>query len=181
MEKTEGKKTVIVIDEQGNKLESTYPKRAKGLIKNGRAQYVDENTICLVDLPKHTILEENKMNNNNINLEENKEVKIDLVYIMEKIDGIIAMNRELVNNPGLANMSTVPGTKNPIQSICETNNRMIDFLQDIYKSMQPKDLPMTEVVLNGLINVLNESIDDINADPDVINNLINTIANFGKK
>ena len=92
MEKTEGKKTVIVIDEQGNKLESTYPKRAKGLIKNGRARVVDENTICLVDLPKHIILEENKMNNNNINLDENKEVKIDLAYIMNKIDEIFKYN-----------------------------------------------------------------------------------------
>ena len=135
-EKTECKKTVIVIDEQGNKLESTYPKRAKGLIKNGRARVVDENTICLVDLPKNIILEENKMNNNNINLQENKEVKIDLAYIMNKIDEINRMNLDLINKQDFGEMSNVPGTKNPVQCICETNNKMIDFLQDIYKSLQ---------------------------------------------
>lgn len=139
MEKTEGKKTVIVIDEQGNKLESTYPKRARGLIKNGRARVVDESTICLVNLPKNIILEENKMNNNYINSQENNEVRIDLSYIMNKIDEIIRMNWDLINNQDFANMSVVPETKNPVQCICETNNKMIDFLQDIYKTLQSRN------------------------------------------
>ena len=180
MEKTEGKKTVIVIDEQGNKLESTYPKRAKGLIKNGRARVVDENTICLVDLPKHIILEENKMNNNNINLEENKEVKIDLAYIMNKIDEITKINLELVSNKDLADMSVVPGAKNPVQCICETNNKMIDFLQDIYKSLQPKE-SMNEKIILELINTLNNSIGDFNADEEVVNHLIDTLAKYIEK
>ena len=180
MEKTEGKKTVIVIDEQGNKLESTYPKRAKGLIKNGRARVVDENTICLVDLPKHIILEENKMNNNNINLEENKEVKIDLAYIMNKIDEITKINLELVSNKDLADMSVVPGAKNPVQCICETNNKMIDFLQDIYKSLQPKE-SMTEKVIVELINTLNNAIGDFSADDEVVNHLIDTLAKYIEK
>ncbi len=182
MEKTEGnsKKTVIVIDEQGNKLESTYPKRAKGLIKNGRARVVDDNTICLVDLPKDTYLEEHKMNNNNINIEENKDTMIDITYIMKKIDEIIEMNRDLAKNPGLSQMSNVPGTKNPIQSICETNNKMIDFLQNIYKSLQPKE-SITEKVILELTNTLNNAIGDMSADSDVVNNLISIIADFGKK
>ena len=180
MEKTEGKKTVIVIDEQGNKLESTYPKRAKGLIKNGRARVVDENTICLVDLPKHIILEENKMNNNNINLEENKEVKIDLAYIMNKIDEITKMNLDLINNQDFGEMACVPGTKNPVQCICETNNKMIDFLQDIYKSLQPKE-SMTEKVIVELINTLNNAIGDFSADDEVVNHLIDTLAKYIEK
>lgn len=180
MEKTEGKKTVIVIDEQGNKLESTYPKRAKGLIKNGRARVVDENTICLVDLPKHIILEENKMNNNNINLEENKEVKIDLVYIMNKIDEITRMNLDLINNQGLANMSVVPGTKNPVQCICETNNKMIDFLQEIYKSLLPKE-SMSEKIILELISTLNDTICDVNADEEIVNHLVDTLAKYIEK
>lgn len=180
MEKTEGKKTVIVIDNQGNKLESTYPKRAKGLIKNGRARVVDENTICLVDLPKHIILEENKMNNNNINLEENKEVKIDLAYIMNKIDEITKINLELVSNKDLADMSVVPGAKNPVQCICETNNKMIDFLQDIYKSLQPKE-SMNEKIILELINTLNNAVGDFNADEEVVKHLIDTLAKYIEK
>lgn len=180
MEKTEGKKTIIVIDEQGNKLESTYPKRAKGLIKNGRARVVDESTICLVDLPKHIILEDNKMNNSNINLQETNEVKIDLAYIMNKINEITKMNWDLINKQDFASMSVVPETKNPVQCICETNNKMIDFLQDIYKSLQPKE-NMTEKIILELVKTLNNSISDVNADEEVVNHLIDTLAKYIEK
>ena len=179
MQKTEGKKTVIVIDEQGNKLESTYPKRAKGLIKTGRAQYVDENTICLVNLPKINILEDDKMNNNNINLEQNEEVKLDSIYVMNKIDEIIKMNYDLVNNPGLANMSSVPGAKNPIQSICETNNKMIDLLRDIYSSLQPNQNYSTAII-DGLIKSLNNAIEN-DCGVETIKFIVTTIERFREK
>ncbi len=181
MEKTEGKKTVIVIDEQGNKLESTYPKRAKGLIKNGRARVVDENTICLVDLPKHIILEDNKMNNNNINLEENKEVKIDQAYIINKIDEINKMNSDLINKQDFGEMACVPGSKTPVQCICETNNKMIDFLQEIYKSLQPKqESELNKQIINSLTNALINAIDD-GADASVISHITDTLANYIEK
>lgn len=44
-------KNIAVIDEQGNRYEATYPKRAKGLVKSGRARFVDEKTICLARPP----------------------------------------------------------------------------------------------------------------------------------
>lgn len=44
-------KNIAVIDEQGNRYEATYPKRAKGLVKSGRARFVNENTICLARPP----------------------------------------------------------------------------------------------------------------------------------
>lgn len=50
-------KTVRVVDEQGNLLEATYPKRAKGLVKHGRARFVEEQTICLT-CPPDKFLEE---------------------------------------------------------------------------------------------------------------------------
>ena len=120
------------------------------------------------------------MNNNNINLEENKEVKIDLAYIMNKIDEITKINLELVSNKDLADMSVVPGAKNPVQCICETNNKMIDFLQDIYKSLQPKE-SMTEKVIVELINTLNNAIGDFSADEEVVNHLIDTLAKYIEK
>lgn len=57
---------MIVIDEQGNEYEATYPKRAKGLVKNGRARFVGENKICLA-CPPDKIMEDNKMADNKIN------------------------------------------------------------------------------------------------------------------
>ena len=44
-------KNIAVIDEQGNRYEATYLKRAKGLVKSGRARFVDEKTICLARPP----------------------------------------------------------------------------------------------------------------------------------
>lgn len=42
---------ISVIDAFGNVYQSTYPKRAKGLVKKGRARFVDANTICLMCPP----------------------------------------------------------------------------------------------------------------------------------
>ena len=55
-------KNVIVVDEQGNEYGATYPKRAKGLVKNGRARFIDENKICLACPPNEFL--EDKMNEN---------------------------------------------------------------------------------------------------------------------
>ena len=56
-------KNVIVVDSQGNEYEATYPKRAKGLVKSGRARFVGENKICLACPPKEN-LEDNIMSEN---------------------------------------------------------------------------------------------------------------------
>ncbi len=55
-------KNVIVVDEQGNEYGATYPKRAKGLVKNGRARFIDKNKICLACPPNEFL--EDKMNEN---------------------------------------------------------------------------------------------------------------------
>jgi len=65
-------KNVIVVDEQGNEYEATYPKRAKGLVKNGRARFITQNKICLL-CPPEIEMEDNKMSKN-INVNENVEV-----------------------------------------------------------------------------------------------------------
>lgn len=73
-------KNIIVVDEQGNEYEATYPKRAKGLVKNGRARFLSENKICLA-CPPDNILEDTEMTDNN-------EQKIDLSYIFKQIAAI---------------------------------------------------------------------------------------------
>lgn len=39
-----------VMTAQGRFLHDTYERRARGLVKKGRAYYVDETTICLLDI-----------------------------------------------------------------------------------------------------------------------------------
>lgn len=54
-------KNVRVIDEQGNEYEATYLKRAKGLVKHGRARFLSDNVICLACPPNSTDLEDSQM------------------------------------------------------------------------------------------------------------------------
>ena len=60
-------KNIRVVDNLGKEYEATYLKRAKGLVKNGRARFIDENTICLV-CPPEIELED-------IDMSENKKVE----------------------------------------------------------------------------------------------------------
>ena len=59
-------KNVTVTDAQGNIIGTTYPKRASGLIKNGRAIFVDDCTIRLSGKPEpsdtYNTSEVNQMN-----------------------------------------------------------------------------------------------------------------------
>ena len=54
-------KNIIVVDEHGNILEATYPKRANGLVKKGRARFIFTNMICLACPPETK--EKNEMSN----------------------------------------------------------------------------------------------------------------------
>lgn len=103
-------KNIIVVDEQGNEYEATYPKRAKGLVKNGRARFVDENKICLACPPENMeecdMTEEIK-NKNVVAVEEkvtetkameyaSKSEKYNMDYVLTQIESI-CNNTEYLN------------------------------------------------------------------------------------
>lgn len=73
-------KNIIVVDEQGNEYEATWPKRAKGLVKNGRARFIGDNKICLT-CPPDTKLEGKQMSENTNN-------KLTVNYLLEQIEKI---------------------------------------------------------------------------------------------
>lgn len=66
--KTPIAKNVRVVDDAGNPLQSTYPKRALGLVKSGRARFIDEHTIELTRPPapqgKETIMQTQSQDHN---------------------------------------------------------------------------------------------------------------------
>lgn len=74
-------KNIIVTDSKGTKYENTYSKRAEGLVKNGRARFIDQNTICLT-LPPENKTEGRKMSEN-INANEEK---YNIPYVLEQIE-----------------------------------------------------------------------------------------------
>ncbi len=84
-------KNIIVVDELGNEYEATYPKRAKGLVKNGRARFINDNKICLL-CPPEIETEDNKMSEN-INVNENVEVNSETATNESKaqVDALVDM------------------------------------------------------------------------------------------
>jgi hypothetical protein len=59
-----------VIDAQGTEYGATYPRRAKGLARKGRARFIEDKTLMLACPPKnYTILEDTMNDNNNSNME----------------------------------------------------------------------------------------------------------------
>ncbi|MBQ3880685.1 MAG: hypothetical protein II727_10295 [Oscillospiraceae bacterium] len=147
-------KNVIVVDEQGKQIGVTYPKRARGLVKKGRARYVDACTICLACPPDEN-LEDLQMNENTINIPEEFEQTNDAAqetwerpitpkYILESIEEIIRKQKYLES--AIAQIENLePEAAMAISQIVEkrevTNQKLIDFYQQAYeKLVTPPDL-----------------------------------------
>lgn len=62
----QAKQTVRIFSADGQQIGTTYPKRARGLVKKGRAHFVNDCDIRL-NVSDVTITEENNMMDNNIN------------------------------------------------------------------------------------------------------------------
>ena len=97
-------KNILVVDEQGNEYEATWPKRARGLVKSGKARFLSENKICLACPPTIDLEDDEmadiEMNNkkvaeNNVATAESGEV-IDLAYIFKQVKEIQSQ-REYLN------------------------------------------------------------------------------------
>ena len=110
-------KNVIVVDEQGNEYEATYPKRAKGLVKNGRARFIDTNKICLV-CPPDIELEDKTMSENRVNVNAEVPSGIDtsynISYALEQIEKI---------HTELKNLNSIVGN---IHCISDSNRKITE-------------------------------------------------------
>ena len=124
------RKNVAVVDELGYEYEATYPKRAKGLVKSGRARFVDANRICLLR-PPQIDLEDESMEQNSTAL-----------TAREIFDQIVKLQGDLKN---------IRETTELIQTIRDTNQSngndsveldtqvvvaKIDALVDVFESRE---------------------------------------------
>ena len=157
-------KTVKVVDEVGNRYEATYVKRAKGLVKNGRACFIDEDTICLVRPPNNT--EDIKMTDINKNealvetalekaelpeaIIETTPSKYTLEYALEQIEMIARDNEYIlqafdvlttVESVGPGDIGAEEKSKaigNTIKARETTNQQLIKFYEKIVDDLKPK-------------------------------------------
>lgn len=122
-------KNVNVVDDLGNRYVPTYAKRAKGLVKNGRARWVDENTICLACPPDDIDLEDAKMENK-INPIENMQV--------EKVNPNLAATLKVAEKIGVGNGVTVRDILDRMDKIIAQGDAFMEVVQQI------KDIPVNE-------------------------------------
>ncbi len=149
-------KNIVVVDEQGNYYEATYPKRAKGLVKNGRARFIDENTICLACPPCD--MEDNNMSNNTENManETKPTEKLTMDYVLEQIEKI-ATETEYLHNAisELSKTNSVGpgdvGTQEKAHALGEivtsrehTNQRLLSLYEKMYDDLKAQSLPSDE-------------------------------------
>ena len=156
-------KTVRVLDEAGNEYEATYPKRAKGLVKHGRARFTDESqtAILLTCPPNHDMnLEDNTMNEQ-INNTENTATETaatevaaekytyeyalrQIEIITNQIDHIHLAISELgrLENEGTpcggSAKSVAEGIADVVKCRETTAQRLIDFYEKMYFDLKPR-------------------------------------------
>jgi len=132
-------KNIAVVDEQGNQYEATYPKRAKGLVKNGRARFIDEHTICLA-CPPDTKTEDISMTEHTATTETTTP-RYTVEYILEQIEKIAADTaylHEAIKGAVSAGEARAIGLGNIVESRENTNRKLIAFYEKIYDDLKPE-------------------------------------------
>lgn len=143
----------MVVDEQGNEYEATYPKRAKGLVKKGRARFISENMICLACPPDK--LGDNDMQNIDNNLESTKP---SLQYILEQIDKIVSQTDYLLQTIEKIGQTTgggctdeevyrlkVEALGNIVTCRETTNQQILKFYEKVYDDLKEREPVKNEI------------------------------------
>lgn len=178
-------KNIIVVDEQGNYYEATYPKRAKGLVKNGRARFIDENTICLACPPCD--MEDNNMSNNteNMAIDTKPTEKLTMEYVLGQIEKI-ATETEYLHNAisELSKTNSVGpgdvGTQEKAHALGEivtsrehTNQRLLSLYEKMYDDLKTQSLPSER---ERIIDTMLESLGNRNVARKTQDAIVNILA-----
>ena len=150
-------KTVRVLDEAGHEYEATYTKRAKGLVKHGRARFADDSqTVIILACPpnQNLILEDNTMNeqNNNTEVTENTAAETytyeyalkQIELLTHQVDHIHLAISELghLENEGTpcggSAKSVAEGIADVVRCRETTAQKLIDFYAKMYEDLKPR-------------------------------------------
>ena len=170
--------TIAVIDEAGNRYEATYPKRAQGLVKNGRARFIDDHTIVLACPPNQidNHSEEHKMTEDiKIETAETEISKEPITYNIEYILAQIAKIQEQTEylNAAIEKLSQMedgnsgdPGSPGNIQGQAKanaigeivkcretTNQKMLNIYEKMYDDLKPESNQKKLEVLQTLAEI----------------------------
>ena len=128
-------KNVSVIDESGRLIGTTYPKRARGLVKNGRARYAScetEDTICLTCPPD--ILADKTMTEESLNTVTRTP---SAEYALQMLESIALDTEALKRAVSQVSNETDNGIAHMIEAREKTNRELIAFYTRMYDDYKP--------------------------------------------
>lgn len=164
-------KNIIVVDEQGNEYGATYPKRAKGLVKNGRARFIDENKICLA-CPPSEFLEDN-MNQNIINEQTAPDINTEKPLTAKEIFEKIAELQKQLTESSYHSLHRLSDSvinicegedEEKVESITEVCNvfelrettlmKILEFYEKMYEDLRPATMQdKISLVQNSFVSI----------------------------
>jgi hypothetical protein len=172
-------KNVIVTDELGNEYEATYPRRAKGLVKNGRARFIDDNRIVLACPPDFQLSEDITMENTT-----NTSTAFTPEEILKRIDAITADTAHISKaldslsgrggDGGYSVGSLSHSNATVVEARETTNQQLIGLLTKMFDSTQPPK-PERGFMETQIIRDLIELLDDDDAKADVIKEYMRSV------
>lgn len=161
---------IEVVDSSGKIIGRTYEKRAKGLVKKGRARFTDENRITLLpseDAHEYTDTEGYKMDEriNTVNIEniseENSQYTIESVMqCMKKILDDTQYIKDAIFNvteipsgdagdcgsPGdIAGKAKAEAISTIVRERENTNQKLIDFYNKVYNDLKAQQFSASDV------------------------------------
>ncbi len=188
-------KNIIVVDEHGRKYGATYLKRAKGLVKQGRARFLARNMLCLAcppgkDLEDKDMSEQTMQNNVSENqVAENVKAangKYSMEYCLEQIERIgsqaeylnqvITELRQMDNN-GDGACTKAMALSDIVKCRETTNQQILRFYEKMYDDLKR---PATVDVVaqkahlqDKLLQIMDNTLENTELSSDDILNMFN--------
>lgn len=120
-------KMIKVIDSFGNLLQETYEKRARGLVKKGRAYFIDVHTICLIRQMKEktmdTLTIQDIMDRLDTITKDKEHIK-EAMLLMERIPNDIDAEAVKARSEAISKI---------VEEREETNRKIVAFLETMYQ------------------------------------------------
>lgn len=158
---------IEVVDSSGKIIGRTYEKRAKGLVKKGRARFTDENRITLLPSEDaHEYIEtegykmDERINTENIS-EENGQYTIESVMqcmkkILDDSDYIKDVLKNIVEIPSgdagdcgspgdIAGKAKAEAISTIVRERENTNQKLIDFYNKVYNDLKAQQFSASDV------------------------------------
>ncbi len=165
---------MIVVDEFGKEYEATYPKRARGLVKHGRARFIGENQICLT-CPPNMETEDNEMSENvktnttasaapqsaPIPPIPQKDNPVTVKYILEQMEKIQSQTEYLFRaiEAVKSDSDGGVGVGNIVEEREKTNRQLLAFYERMYEDIKRERVQeQKESILCTAIQSLAEGI-----------------------